>query len=84
MWPDPQETVNLVRFTEKSLIENFIFCALKLLRRFTQTAFVSTMQILNFWGYTKYSMCHHGDIPMVPHIEMLLKIENLKEENLSY
>ena len=28
MWPDPQETVDFVKFTWwKSLIENFIFCA---------------------------------------------------------
>ena len=28
MWPNPQETVDLVTFTEKSLMENFIFCTL--------------------------------------------------------
>ena len=27
MWPNPQFPVNLVTFTEKILIENFIFCA---------------------------------------------------------
>ena len=25
MWPNPQETADLVTFTEKSLMENFIF-----------------------------------------------------------
>ena len=27
MWPDPQETADLVTFTEEILNENFIFCA---------------------------------------------------------
>ena len=27
MWPNPQETADLVTFIEKSLIENFIFGA---------------------------------------------------------
>ena len=27
MWPNPQETADLVTFTEKPLMENFIFCA---------------------------------------------------------
>ena len=27
MRPNPQETANLVTFTEESLMENFIFCA---------------------------------------------------------
>ena len=27
MGPNPQETAELVTFTEESLIENFIFCA---------------------------------------------------------
>ena len=27
MWPNPQETTDLVTFTEESLMENFIFCA---------------------------------------------------------
>ena len=26
MWPNPQETAALVTFTEKILMENFIFC----------------------------------------------------------
>ena len=28
MWPNPQETVDWVTFTEKSLMENFILCAM--------------------------------------------------------
>ena len=31
MWPNPQEIADLVTFTEKSLIENFIFCAVYVL-----------------------------------------------------
>ena len=27
MWPNPQETADLITFPKKSLIENFIFCA---------------------------------------------------------
>ena len=27
MWPNPQFTADLVTFTKKSLMENFIFCA---------------------------------------------------------
>ena len=27
MWPDPQEIADLVTFTEKILMEDFIFCA---------------------------------------------------------
>ena len=27
MWPNPQETADLVTFTEESLMENFTFCA---------------------------------------------------------
>ena len=27
MWPNPQETADLVTFTEEILKENFIFCA---------------------------------------------------------
>ena len=27
MWPNPQETADLVKFPKKSLMENFIFCA---------------------------------------------------------
>ena len=27
MWPNPQKTVYLVTFTKKSLMQNFIFCA---------------------------------------------------------
>lgn len=27
VWLNPQETVDLVRFAEKSLIDNYIFCA---------------------------------------------------------
>ena len=29
MWPNPQETVDLVTFTEEILNENFIFYAVK-------------------------------------------------------
>ena len=29
MWPNPQETPDLATFTEESLMENFIFCAVK-------------------------------------------------------
>ena len=28
MWPYPQEAADLVTFTEESLMENFIFCAM--------------------------------------------------------
>ena len=27
MWPNPQETADLVNLLKKSLMENFIFCA---------------------------------------------------------
>ena len=27
MWPNPHETADLVTFTEETLMENFIFCA---------------------------------------------------------
>ena len=27
MWPNPQETADLVTFTEEILMKNFIFCA---------------------------------------------------------
>ena len=27
MWPDPQETAGLVKFTEEILMKNWIFCA---------------------------------------------------------
>ena len=27
MWPNPQEPADLVTFTEETLMENFIFCA---------------------------------------------------------
>ena len=27
MWPNPQETADLVTFTEETLMEKFIFCA---------------------------------------------------------
>ena len=30
MWPKPHETADLVKFTEESLIEKFIFCVVKL------------------------------------------------------
>ena len=29
MWPDPQETADLVTLLNKPLMENFIFCAVK-------------------------------------------------------
>ena len=29
MWPNPQETADLVIFAEESLLENFIFCAVR-------------------------------------------------------
>ena len=30
MWPNPQETADLVTYTEKILTENFIFCVVLL------------------------------------------------------
>ena len=32
MWPNPQETADLVTFTEEILNGNFIFCAVKALK----------------------------------------------------
>ena len=32
MWPNPQETSDLVTFSKKSLMENFIFCAVNVTR----------------------------------------------------
>ena len=29
MWPNPQEIADLATFTEEILMENFIFCAVK-------------------------------------------------------
>ena len=33
MWPNPQETTDLVTFTEEIFNRNFIFCAVKYLAR---------------------------------------------------
>ena len=34
MWPNPQETADLVKFTEEILMKNFIFCAMYFLNVF--------------------------------------------------
>ena len=46
MRPNPHETANLVTFTKKSLMENFIFCAVR--------PFSRVLRILK-----KLSNCHY-------------------------
>ena len=36
MWPNPQETADLVTFTEEILMKNFIFCAVSILMELTR------------------------------------------------
>ena len=48
MWPNPQFPADLVIFTEKSLIENFIFCVVPYERAEWQSVSKSFMERLRF------------------------------------
>ena len=54
MWSNPQETVDLVTFTEKILMENFIFCAVQgfLLKAFRGNFKMKVSTKCFVWGHS--------------------------------
>ena len=69
MWPNPQFPADLVTFNEKSLMENFIFCAVVLIK-------ISLKQMKTMYVYIQNSF--------YVETYKLLKIYTLKDSFLYY
>ena len=58
MWPNPKETAELVEFTEEIFTENFIFCAVLLLKAMLWSFFgdleTTFFILLRMWMFCNY------------------------------
>ena len=60
MWPNLQETADLVTFTEEALMGNFIFCAVMFLS-FTPKSMYNTRYIFDIFRSIKQWQISGGD-----------------------